>query len=179
MADIKIDSFVRKFKLLRGAGVEASLNVETKLGEVCISLSCKIGRDILPPTPKSPTDATATSRKYRSPAYYRRQARRKAARQAQCEAEESSVAVEACQVDNTNEVGTSDDGVMDESTLMDKDDSVTDVEVMDDMELSEKTVESEEVTEKSTDQISLELDSLIRQSKENRERWDKFNALPP
>ena len=97
----------------------------------------------------------------------------------QCEAEESSVAVEDCQVDNTNEVGTSDDGVMDESTLLDKDNSDTDVEVMDDMELSEKTVESEEVTEKSTDQISLELDSLIRQSKENRERWDEFNALPP
>ena len=50
---------------------------------------------------------------------------------------------------------------------------------MDDMELSEKTVESEEVKEKSTDQISLELDSLIRQSKENRERWDEFYALPP
>ena len=30
MADIEIDSFVRKLKLLRGAGVEASLNVETK-----------------------------------------------------------------------------------------------------------------------------------------------------
>ena len=58
MADNEINSFVQKFKLLRDAGLEASLSLETKLGEVEISLSCKVGR-ILPP-PQSPSSISGT-----------------------------------------------------------------------------------------------------------------------
>ena len=43
-ANMEIDSVVSKFKLLKDAGYEASLNLDTMLGEVKISLSCKVGR---------------------------------------------------------------------------------------------------------------------------------------
>ena len=75
MADVEINSFVEKFKLLRGAGFEASLSFECKLGEVCISLNCKVGR-VAPPT--SPSQSFFTKR---SPSYYRRLERRKAERE--------------------------------------------------------------------------------------------------
>ena len=81
MADTEIDSFVKKFKLLRGAGMQASLTLETKLGEVFISINCKVSRDV-PPPKLSPATAVNPS-KHRSPSYFRRQARRRA----DCEAQ--------------------------------------------------------------------------------------------
>ena len=42
MEDVEIDSFLKKFKMLRNAGYDASLNFESKLGEVFISLNCKV-----------------------------------------------------------------------------------------------------------------------------------------
>ena len=71
MATCEIDSFVKKFKLLRSAGYDTSLKIECKLGEVYVKLNCKVGTTI--PPPSSPFTA-----KYRSPSYYRRQERRKA-----------------------------------------------------------------------------------------------------
>ena len=44
MAHEEIDSFVRHFKSLLSAGHNATLNVECKLGEVNVALSCKVGR---------------------------------------------------------------------------------------------------------------------------------------
>ena len=79
---MEIDSVVSKFKLLKDAGYEASLNLETMLGEVKISLNCKVGRSL--PPPSSPI-AQSSIRRYRSPSYYRRQARRKAQREAETE----------------------------------------------------------------------------------------------
>ena len=74
MGHAKIDSFVNKFKLLWRAGYDASLSLESKLGEVHLNLSCKVGRSIPPPSsPIAP--------KYRSPSYFRRQERRRAARE--------------------------------------------------------------------------------------------------
>ena len=81
MANIEIDSFIKQFKLLRIAGVEALLSLETKLDEVMISLNCKVGRSIPPPQPRMQT--VCSNKKYRSPSYYRRQVRRKAERKAQ------------------------------------------------------------------------------------------------
>ena len=75
MEDVEIDSFVKKFKMLRSVGYDATLNLESKLGEVFITLNCKVGR-VLPP-PSTPTSVVS---KHRSPSYYRRLARRKAAR---------------------------------------------------------------------------------------------------
>ena len=82
MDDAEIESFVKKFKLLRSAGFDATLNLESKLGEVFISLNCKVGRVSPPPT--TPTNAAS---KPRSPSYYRRLARRKAARDLNMEVE--------------------------------------------------------------------------------------------
>ena len=73
MVASEIDSFVNKFKLLWSAGHDASLSLESKLGEVCISLNCKVGRITPPPS-------SHFTSKYRSPSYFRRQERRKAAR---------------------------------------------------------------------------------------------------
>ena len=58
MVDVEIDSFVRKFKLLRDGGYKASLSLDTELGEVQISLSCKVGR--IAPPPSSPPPQVAT-----------------------------------------------------------------------------------------------------------------------
>ena len=77
MDQVEIDSFVNKFKLLRVAGYEASLTLNSKLGEVQISLNCKVGRNVPPPT--SPLDWNL--RKKVSPSRQLRRARRAAARE--------------------------------------------------------------------------------------------------
>ena len=74
MVHCEIDSFVNKFKLLWRAGYDTSLSLESKLGEVHINLSCKVGRSIPPPSSR-------ITPKYRSPSYFRRQERRRAARE--------------------------------------------------------------------------------------------------
>ena len=136
MADSEIDSFIRKFKLLRGAGLEASLNFETRLGEVSISLNCKVGRDVLPPPPVSPIVA---SRK-RSPSYYRRQVRRKAAREALSKLlQERSLADQAEEEVIAEEASTDDDDEEELDDLVDQDVSVKAVEVIDgDIELNDR-----------------------------------------
>ena len=91
MGDVQIDSFINNFKLLWRAGEEASLKLESKLGEVSLSLSCKVGR-IAPPSPVTPLQSFYSRKKYRSPSYFRRQLRRKANREAE---EENESAVEA------------------------------------------------------------------------------------
>ena len=77
MADVELSSFVKKFQCLRRSGYDASLNVESKLGEIFITLSCKVGRDI--PPPSSPPSTHATISRNRSPSYFRRQERRRQA----------------------------------------------------------------------------------------------------
>ena len=72
----EIDNFVKKFKELRSAGYDAKLNLESKLGEVFVSLNCKVGRILPPPTSR----LSSVAPKCRSSSYYRRQARRKASR---------------------------------------------------------------------------------------------------
>ena len=81
MVHLEIDSFVKKFEALWSAGLEASLSLESKLGELCISLNCKVGRPL--PPPMSPTAPSVTSSKYRSPSYFRRQVRRRKSRESQ------------------------------------------------------------------------------------------------
>ena len=54
MDRIEIDSFVNKFRALCDAGYNASLNLESKLGEVFVNLSCKVGRTTPPPPFTSP-----------------------------------------------------------------------------------------------------------------------------
>ena len=65
MDHVEIDSFVKKFKLLWGAGYDTTLNFESKLGEMHINLSCKVGRII--PLPSTPSSANESTAKYRKP----------------------------------------------------------------------------------------------------------------
>ena len=56
MADTEIESFVQKLKSLRGAGLEATLSLDAILGEVWITMNCKVG-NVPPaqPVPSSPS----------------------------------------------------------------------------------------------------------------------------
>ena len=78
MAQTEIDSFVKKFKSLWNSGFNATLNLESKLGEVEIALNCKVGR--VSPPPSVPPTFFSSSPRNRSPSYFRRQARRRASR---------------------------------------------------------------------------------------------------
>ena len=67
MATMEIDGLINHFKMLASAGHEAKLNMETKLGEIWVTLDCKVGR-IAPPL--SPSLSLPNPRKiFRSPSY--------------------------------------------------------------------------------------------------------------
>ena len=81
----ELNSFITKFKLLCSAGLNASLQIDSKDGcaTVTVCLSVEVG--YLP----SVTPAGKPKKQKRSPAYYRRQERRKEAKRV------SATAVEA------------------------------------------------------------------------------------
>ena len=85
---IKLDNFVKQFQCLQSSGYDASLNVESKLGEMFITLSCKVGRTVPPPTFPLAPFAVITP-KTRNPSYFRRQACRKAMRDSKKELNDS------------------------------------------------------------------------------------------
>ena len=80
MATDEVENFVHKFKMLRDSGYDATLTIESKLGEVFVALNCKVGRTSPPPT----TPFMPISPRYRSLSYFRRQSRRKAAAKQEC-----------------------------------------------------------------------------------------------
>ena len=179
MEDVEIDSFLKKFKMLRNAGYNASLNFESKLGEVFISLNCKVGR-LLPP----PTSPASVVSKQRSPSYYRRLAHRKAVRDL---GSESSVVAEQVDVASNNVINISedteeaeaDDGAEGSTVIIvENEEDGADAETSDN---EEDNVEDENVshdTEISED-ISEQLDALIQESKNQRERWDRLKDSEP
>ena len=79
MADEEIDSFVKKFKSLWAAGHQASLSFESKVGEVCVNLSCNFGRNLPPPVYYVEKDCKKYHKNV-SPSRERRRARRFAER---------------------------------------------------------------------------------------------------
>ena len=180
MADIELDSFVRKFKLLRDAGYEASLSFNTSLGEVHINLSCKVGR-VVPPPPSPPAQMVSSSQKYRSPSYYRRQARRRAQR-------------ESLPDTNVNVADEVKDDVVEpaEEVIHDlalsNDASVTEVEDVEAAteysgmkDASESSSSEEEdngdVEIENEDDLGVQLKAIIHESKLNREKWDRRNDV--
>ena len=166
MDDGEIDNFVKKFKMLRGAGYDASLNLESKLGEVYISLSCKVGRVLSPST-----TPTCVVTKRRSPSYYRRLARRKAARDLNLE--QSIVAEKANNEVNTIAVQPGLEGA-EETEAVDAEESTAmsaeyeEDEVVDDEEACQET--DDELSE----DLSSQLNALIEESKKQRENLEKF-----
>ena len=76
MDNIKLDSFIMKFKSLWMSGYDASLCIKANLGYVNINANCKVGRPVPPPfAPKCMSSAYQNSI---SPSYFRRQERRRA-----------------------------------------------------------------------------------------------------
>ena len=186
MADTEIDSFIQKFKLLRGSGIEATLNFETKLGEVYISLNCKVGRNLPPPLSKSPP--VVSNNKHRSPSYIRRQIRRDAERKAKCDnVKVSSVAVKATDEELVDKVETSANREMDEVSVVPSDENVSDeddeiareIAVASNDNISSDEDDDEDDDEAEEDALSHELANLIKKSQENRNLCGPFNDLPP
>ena len=155
MADNEIDSFIQKYKLLRGAGIGASLSIETELREVSISLNCKVGRNIPPPPPKLPS--VPASKVYRSPSYYRQQARRKAER----EAGRESPSADKAKIEETPKKANTciEEYERDESGDAAKDDSDSNVEDVIDVVSNGRMEETEEVflDPDDDDDLSLQL----------------------
>ena len=195
MADVEIDNFVRKFKSLRDAGYKASLTFDTDLGEVNISLSCKVGRVVPPPSPSrniypcTPPPQLVASRnsKRRSPSYYRRQARRKAkldsssvikvnlADGVRAEDDEISDEVDedtvAMHVTETSEQEVAEIEVRTESGQVDIDEESSDVEQ------ERGSSSDEEETEDVMKDLGEELKALIQESERKREDWNNRNIL--
>ena len=173
--------------MLRCAGFDASLTLESKLGEVFISLNCKVGRIVPPPSaPKS-----SVSSKVRSPSYYRRQERRKASRISQSpRVFESHVSSLAEQVKKESVVGNMEscmEAEVDTADCVDAEEGILSNEnVIDEAEyvFEEKRVEvniPEEDGGLSSDEESVDLGdqlkAIILESKKNREKWDSAKVL--
>ena len=89
MLDAELKSFIQKFKKLRGAGLTAHLDPDTHAGQAWVGLRVMLNPVKL--TKEKP-------QKYRSPSYFRRQERRKAAKSA---AERSQFPESAAKVQDT------------------------------------------------------------------------------
>ena len=146
MAGVEIDSFVKKFKSLFSAGHYATLNLDSKLGEVEINLSCKVGRSTPPPS-CTPFTTFGFGPKYRSHSYYRRQERRKADRNFQ-----HDTVVDASSP------------IVEDKTVIEKD--IIEAEtVSDDSSISEKKNVEEQVgdiCEDVAEEIDVDQDELAR-----------------
>ena len=186
----EIDNFVFKFKKLWSAGFNiASLNIESKLGEVFISLNFKVGRVIPPPTSQS----SSVSPKRRSPSYYRRQARRKASQEFHVEsnsqqviennnvelAEQAKDHIDTSVSEPCIEVDVEEDAniCQDEESVLgtsadEEDNESSDIEKMD----TSSREKYEEEREKPDD-VGEELRALIEKSKKERENWHKIQNL--
>ena len=92
MLDAELKSFIQKFKQLRGAGLTAHLDLDTHAGQAWVGL-----RVMLNPVK---LETNEKPYKYRSPSYFRRQERRKAAR-TQSAAERSQFLDDAAKVQET------------------------------------------------------------------------------
>ena len=92
MLDAELKSFIQKFKQLRGAGLTAHLDLDTHAGQAWVGL-----RVMLNPVK---IETNEKPYKYRSPSYFRRQERRKAAR-TQSAAERSQSSEDAAKVQET------------------------------------------------------------------------------
>ena len=189
----EIDNFVKKFKELRSAGYDAKLNLESKLGEVFVSLNCRIGRDIPPPSPTSRLSSVAP--KCRSPSYYRRQARRKASRATVVNLNSQDVSEglksqSAEQADNESTVDIDNSSELCDECKEEVHDVCLESEDSDSEESADE--EADEITEVGTtedtetiveenseesDSVEKQLKALIKESQKKRENWNRVTCL--
>ena len=93
----ELNSFLYKFKNLQFAGIEATLTLESKDGKAFVSLKADLGHLPPPQCPQPPPflgNDGFHPRQYRGPAYFRRQEKRKAAREAA--EKDATKAAQAC-----------------------------------------------------------------------------------
>ena len=147
MADTEIESFITKFKHLCKIGINASLNLSSSNGKATVTLHAELG--YIPP----PSNVPLTPLRHRSPAYYRRIARRQAMRQ-------NSEEISSVEVSSTVENVTVKEAV--------KPVPVVKVTKSSDVSYSNKDTRAEEVLEDVTaeekerlDKAELELDKLV------------------
>ena len=177
-ADVmEIENFVRQFKMLWSSGQEAKLTLETKLGEVWINLNCKVGRIIPPMTPSPPLPPTKC-KAYRSPSYYRRQARRRAERdslnvsdgQVLTPVVSESLAEQADEAPcNVETVVTESDSVS-----IERSNAAVDEEADKDIDMYTQFDDQVYATEEENVSLSDELEALISESQKKRESWDRM-----
>ena len=94
MFDSELNSFLTKFHQLRKSGATAHLDVDTYAGQAWVGLRVMLG-----PIQHQPS----SSQRHRSPSYFRRQERRRAARQSNEESESDKVVTEEVATDSTVE----------------------------------------------------------------------------
>ena len=180
MVNLEIDSVVSQFKLLLATGHEASLKLDSKLGEVWISLNCKVGRNEPPACMSSPTNYDVKS-KYRSPSYFRRQARRRSERESRLE--NDSLANVSTPLPSTMEESFVHEAVeAEKSTNLNRAEEAVVTQIGD-----KKTVAENEIDEPSCDNLSYRHDvkmkdvvnECFRQESANDERETTDVATTP
>ena len=178
-SELELTSFLIKFKQLCNAGLEASLLMKSTNGIASVSLEVTLGA-LLESSPKADQYVASVTKKKRkrSPAYYRRQDLRRNARMSSFSDESTNAAVEV----NIGEKGantcTSEVKkvtVNAEADVADRDQ--TDESMSDelDTELEEGVIKinSDSMMTATEMDVSEQLDSLIKESRRNRDIWDQ------
>jgi len=178
MASMELSSFIKKFESLRSSGYDASLLIENKLDEMSITLSCKVGRDI--PPPSQTFTPGINSRNRRSPSYYRRQARRQAFRcnvenVVECNSETEQVvedvstelqAVEKATVVKAEDMEAQEELIDDEDTESEAAEDLSPVEIS-------RGQYSEMEEDVKYDDLNVQLEAIIKESQTRRQYWDQ------
>ena len=99
----EIDSFTTKFKALLSSGYEATLTLEADGGQVFATLKAGLGHNLFPAVKAA--DSKCKIKRPRSPAYFRRQEKRKLEKMQLIQTEEDDAVVVTLNVDtNENDV---------------------------------------------------------------------------
>ena len=178
MASMELSSFIKKFQSLRSSGYDASLIIENKLGEMSITLSCKVGRDIPPPSPTSMPGINSRNR--RSPSYYRRQARRQAFRcnvksVVECNSETEQVVEDvSTEPQAVEKAAVNAEDMEAQEELSDDEDTESEAgEDLSPVKLSRcQYAEMEE--DAKCDDLNVQLEAIIMESQTRRQYWDQM-----
>ena len=147
------------------------------LGEVWITLNCKVGRIIPPMSPSPPPPFAAKRKTYRNKSYYRRQARPRAEREGEISVSKSVITETA-----SYDIETTVDSFAESEQ---HNDSVT-AEMANTKIITQFDDESQELQEEAVDDVVSEntlvksnsieeqLEALIHKSQKNREDWERM-----
>ena len=195
MATEEFNSFVRKFFDLWKSGLHASLHLETTAGKATVSLSLELG------TVVSAEEAKPHYHKKVSPSQVRRRQRRAQARREANGGECNVIVKSASEEDATFYVASVEDNDREEMSVEDvssqegmKEGAFDDMQVeLNDTEEVDKVDDDdigtlEEISQSTSkikaadmdkdDDLSLQLENLIKQSEKNRNLWEKSQSLP-